>query len=662
MLAAGGATLSASDAVKPSSNGPAAAGRGGTDLGIAEDGTALNSNPAGITQIPGYRLDAPFAIFIPEGEFSNARNPKVKMKPKTFFIPNFGFVFDLNDTGLVPGEPYRVPQRTVLLDHNKKLMILVPTTTERLPNYMEIRVRGRHVTLSNITVTADILLPDGPGSTAWRAEVVEVAKDPTPRDVDSFGYKTYASFYGFGSLPPEARVQRVTVYYDIETHFVNVGPVAGMTGDEASVLVLIDGIERGRYTCGLAKGEGQMIDALTEVEVAPMVPGSFRDIDQTETKFWKYGIGWFIQGGAGADWDIKTEIFPGGVRYYSDFVLGSLTPTIAYQFSPDFSAAFALNLNYSRVEFDTPLSQPSSIMKGSVLPPPLPPLLTFGTGLQALYGIDQITGKVQLKGSSLGLGARFGVKWKLSDEWSFGSSYNFKTMMYDYGGKARIDFTDQLDYLENVLNPSDSLLGIPFNTTWDIIKVLSLPNQGSRGFAADYDAKIVDFQFPMEFGAGVAYEPDQRWRFSGDFKYIQWADAFDTFKVKLTGGNNPDVNAIIGSEDIEVNLPLDWYDQYVVALGVEYRMTDELTLSAGYHYASQAIPKDGLLPIVPGIPTQHASLGARYKVGGWTFETAYEHAFENTLKSGFSESSHDLDNSTLKISQDTLWFQVSYEF
>ncbi len=79
-------------------NGGRAVGRGGVDIGIATDTSAMVSNPAGITQIKGGRVDFGNGLFFPWVRFENKDNAfdssdhGREYEPFFFYLPEWGWV------------------------------------------------------------------------------------------------------------------------------------------------------------------------------------------------------------------------------------------------------------------------------------------------------------------------------------------------------------------------------------------------------------------------------------------------------------------------------------------------------------------------------------------------------------------------------------------
>ncbi|MDP8222329.1 MAG: outer membrane protein transport protein [Candidatus Lernaella stagnicola] len=66
----------ATNGMEATASGARAAGMGGVDIAIATDATAMNTNPAGLTQLLGHRIDFGTALLIPIVHFKNDLNDK----------------------------------------------------------------------------------------------------------------------------------------------------------------------------------------------------------------------------------------------------------------------------------------------------------------------------------------------------------------------------------------------------------------------------------------------------------------------------------------------------------------------------------------------------------------------------------------------------------
>jgi len=119
-----------------------------------------------------------------------------------------------------------------------------------------------------------------------------------------------------------------------------------------------------------------------------------------------------------------------------------------------------------------------------------------------------------------------------------------------------------------------------------------------------------------------------------------------------------------------VNLPFNWKDQVVGALGRSYAVLqepswkerDRLVLRAGYNYCNNPVPKETLSPMWPVILEHHFAGGVGYR---FTEKWAYELAGIYGLKHSVTYTNPSLPfgpNATESISGYYIYNTVSYRF
>ncbi len=140
---------------------------------------------------------------------------------------------------------------------------------------------------------------------------------------------------------------------------------------------------------------------------------------------------------------------------------------------------------------------------------------------------------------------------------------------------------------------------------------------------------------PQEFSVGVGFRPMENLKVGFDIRWINWSDA-DGYKQ------------------------FKWKDQWVFAVGGEYKVTPRLALRAGYNYAKSPIrEKSNLDPATrnnsipdfsgrfsdyqvewfnligfPAITEHHITLGFGYQfTEHFTLDVSYVHAFEKKVES-----------------------------
>ena len=117
-------------------------------------------------------------------------------------------------------------------------------------------------------------------------------------------------------------------------------------------------------------------------------------------------------------------------------------------------------------------------------------------------------------------------------------------------------------------------------------------------------------------------------------------------------------NMTIKSNALEMEMPLDWKDQMVYSVGMEYRMSDALRVRLGYNYGKNPVPTSTVMPLFPAIVEHHITAGIGYDFNeNLTVNAAIEYGFENgetndgnePLLSGFNGTESKLQTTTYSI-------------
>src|SRR5688500_6678070 len=122
-----------------------------------------------------------------------------------------------------------------------------------------------------------------------------------------------------------------------------------------------------------------------------------------------------------------------------------------------------------------------------------------------------------------------------------------------------------------------------------------------------YDAEV-DTKFPQMIAAGVAWKILPRWRLNLQVDWIDWSDSFDRLPIKLTNGDNADINGLVAADTIKEEPRLKWHDRFVYRVGIEYAVLDNLSLRLGYAYGKSPVPDETLTPLT-GVIMEH-TIGA----------------------------------------------------
>ncbi|MBF1801840.1 OmpP1/FadL family transporter [Alloalcanivorax profundimaris] len=184
-----------------------------------------------------------------------------------------------------------------------------------------------------------------------------------------------------------------------------------------------------------------------------------------------------------------------------------------------------------------------------------------------------------------GLGGRVGMTWALTEDTRVGAAYNFATRLNDLSGDATLTAVDQV--------------------------AGQIPISGR--------VRIVDFQMPASFGAGVTHKVDENWSLSLDISRVLWRDVVKDLDVRFSSNEGDDLN---------LEIPQNYKNQTIVGVGTAYRLGDWV-LRGGYRHGTQVVPDRDLFVTLPVTPTRILSAGVSYQPSPRSrVDFAYSHNLE----------------------------------
>lgn len=495
---------------------------------------------------------------------------------------------------------------------------------ETLPGRVALRLqpRGQSVELREVRLRVGYKLNGryhwlrvdlaGPTRAGPVVEVVELAREAAPRDVDAMDPRVIYAFPELRELPAGSRLQRIALRYRYA--YTPSKSVANLL----NVRALADGLEAAHTAHSMTEPVRPLPPADTALS-GPLPP-------PRKHKRWTFGVGFFPQGGAGLEIDIRTDLYPEGITNRSDLLFVSLAPSVAFRPTERFAVGGSLLLNYGQMHFDGLISEPLSRLGGTAVSG-----VRFEQVFRALTPFDDLRGSIDMEpADTYGLAGKFGALWKVTDTLTVGASYATQTFNKPFETEAEVDFT-------RIFQASGLLVTLP--------ALIFLPNGGTRGLSGRYKMEV-DFQLPQHAAVGVAWRPRKWLRLSSDLRWIDWSSTMSEVEVKLRGGTNPDLNALVGSPDIDTVFRIGWQDQYVVALGAELFLDDRWVLRAGYNASNSPLSDSRFTsPQIPALTIQHLTGGFSYLTRRLDVHFGYSFGHREVSQEVFGESriSSDFD-------------------
>jgi len=299
------------------------------------------------------------------------------------------------------------------------------------------------------------------------------------------------------------------------------------------------------------------------------------------------------------------------------------------------------------------------------------------------YGLQQNKSAILAMRSSVGLG--FVVNRKLSIGGTFGAIYNSNTLHAPYifqeqptlaGAKTLLDLqTSGVGWNGSfgalVTASSKLRFGLAYKTATNVHSHGNASGNAGAQFATlganfrpdfHYNAEV-DNRFPQAFSGGVSWQAHPRARVNLQANWINWSDAFKSLPVKLTNGNNADINSLVGSNSMEDFVPLHWRDQGVFGISIETPVGEHLAFRSGYSYATNPVPSGTLTPMTAAILQNTIATGVGYARGHYALDLAYQVQLPATARVEQSSLlSGEYDNSRVEVAVHSVTLTNRFNF
>lgn len=135
-------------------------------------------------------------------------------------------------------------------------------------------------------------------------------------------------------------------------------------------------------------------------------------------------------------------------------------------------------------------------------------------------------------------------------------------------------------------------------------------------------ANLDEFRLPQKIMAGVAWDATDWLKLVGEVRWINHANSsLDSVTVATTS-----------PLDLRIPIKVGYKNQWVLAVGAEFKLAEHWKLGVGYNYSTKLITSSQVLPIVAAIAQHHITTGLRYEWDNWWVGGGYVLALPNSIK------------------------------
>lgn len=433
---------------------------------------------------------------------------------------------------------------------------------------------------------------------------------------------------GFGAI--SRGMGGTAVAHDVGPASMMVNPATmGLSDAQGQVLVGFDLITTDISATNRITGE-KVTSGTNDKNRGPYVAPQFAFTRKVSD--WTFGVGMFAQAGVGVEYGKSSFMSRGdvhGVGYAAGADTGLENASRLFILDIPLAASFKVNdrliiggsldAKWTGLNLDYLLgmNQLGSLAGGGraagslmgligTLPDPRGVHLSVSKNKEVASGAD-----------GWGYSGRLGLLYKVAPATNFGASYMFKSHMNDLKGRGTVTAVD-------------GIIG-------------NVPIEG--------EVRFLKFNSPAKLDVGLSHQFTDKLLVSLDVSRVFWKDALKDIKVGFSSN--------LGGVDLK--LPQNAKDQTIVAIGVSYAATQNLTVRAGYRHATQPFNDVGLLALIPAVLQEHGTLGLSYNLSKSSrIDAAYSHAFERgmTNQSAYNTSAPVRSS----IEQDNFVIGYNYSF
>ncbi len=302
------------------------------------------------------------------------------------------------------------------------------------------------------------------------------------------------------------------------------------------------------------------------------------------------------------------------------------------------------NYSYSLAKIDTSFTKHYfSGMAGFYRP--LTERLFAGVGIYVPSGLGSEWKGDELRnlsgGKSLEWMSKIGVisfspvfAYKFSDKISAGATLNINYGTMKLKTSAKSDqYTDESTgwgigaTIGILAKPTENLsLGFTFKTASKIsfegtAEMLALKAYSYLGVPTESELER-DITWPIWVGGGIAFKPTENLTLTADLQWTKWSD----IDVVKTDYKSTAWKALFAwTPEKEEELYFYWEDSLQIRFGLEYMLSENMALRAGYYHDPAPAPDDTMNILLPIFTNNVITVGLGYKTGKLNVDLGFEY-------------------------------------
>lgn len=263
---------------------------------------------------------------------------------------------------------------------------------------------------------------------------------------------------------------------------------------------------------------------------------------------------------------------------------------------------------------------------------------TISVGLALDGGAEQVSFNQTFGGQGFNL---------TSPSWAYGVGATVG-FMYKYNRKVTVGGSYKSEMLFTKLHWNETQEFLP--TGYQIVGQQVQP-VGVAGGAGTYSSRL---NYPQQVALGVAFHPARKLVVSTEGQWINWHKTMSEFVV-----HGPWVGPA------SVALPLNWQNEWVGNLGLQYEASKSMQWRGGFVYGGNPIKSADAQAnlIMPAIVTTAVTFGATQKLPmRWSLTEGLMHTFRNSVSDGTLLGIPGLEPVKSSMSENSVGFQIGYFF